>query len=212
MKKNNVINMTLRINLDDINKDIYFLDNTHDKYLIDGKEVYHNHDNLKELNESNVELYINNEKMKYKKYFNPEKEGPYEIKLIIKIDIKDCSYMFCDCNKITNLDLSSFDTKNVTNMSYMFSGCKNITNLDLSLFDTKNVTKMNHMFIGCTNISNLDLSSFDTKNVTDMCHMFYACGNISNIDLSSFDTKNVIDMSYMFSFCHKYIKFRFIFF
>ena len=88
IEKNNVINMIVRIDWSNINEDIYFLDNTHGWYITDGKEVYHNHDNLKELNESNVELYINNEKMKYKKYFNSEKEGLYEIKLIIKIDIK----------------------------------------------------------------------------------------------------------------------------
>ena len=69
MDKINIINMILRIKRRDINKDIYFLDNTSGNYSIDGKEVYHNHDNLKELNESNAELYINNEKMKYKKIF-----------------------------------------------------------------------------------------------------------------------------------------------
>ena len=41
----------------------------------------HFHDNLKELNELNTELYINNKKYKYKKYFIPEKEGIYSILL-----------------------------------------------------------------------------------------------------------------------------------
>ena len=49
------------------------------------------------------------------------------------------SYMFSDCYNIINLDLSSFDTKNVIDMSYMFYKCYNMTNLDLSSFDTKNV-------------------------------------------------------------------------
>ena len=39
--------------------------------------------------------------------------------------------MFYGCQNITNLDLSSFDTKNVTNMSGMFFICQNITNLGL---------------------------------------------------------------------------------
>ncbi len=54
--------------------------------------------------------------------------------------------MFFGCNNITNLNLSSFNTKNVTNMSYMFSWCNNITNLNLSSFDTKFVIDMNKMF------------------------------------------------------------------
>ena len=119
MKKNNVINMTLRINLDDINKDIYFLDNTDDEYYIDDKLVEHHHDNLKELNEKNTELYINNIRFKYSKYFKPKEEGIYEIKLKFNINITDCSFMFCDCKNIINLDLSSFETKNVTNMSFI---------------------------------------------------------------------------------------------
>ena len=50
--------------------------------------------------------------------------------------------MFWNCKKLENIDLSSFDTKNVTNMNGMFYGCKNLNRLDLSSFDTKNVTNM----------------------------------------------------------------------
>ena len=52
-----------------------------------------NHDNLKELNKSNVELCVDNEKMKYKKCFIPKKEGIYSIILKFNINIKDCSYV-----------------------------------------------------------------------------------------------------------------------
>ena len=201
--KNNEINVKIKVDKEDINKDIYFLDNTNGKYWIDGKYVYHNHDNLKELNESNIELYINKKEIKYKKYFIPEKEGLYEIKLIIKSDIKDCSFMFCECNNITDIDLSSFDTKNVTNMSHMFRYCENLTNLNLSSFDTKNVTNMKNMFYNCEKITNLNLSSFDTKKVTNMSHMFRYCEKITNLNLSSFDTKNVTNMSHMFYNCEK---------
>ena len=41
------------------------------------------------------------------------------------------------CSKLKNIDLSSFDTKNVNNMSSMFIHCSNLTNMDLSSFDTK---------------------------------------------------------------------------
>ena len=36
------------------------------------------------------------------------------------------SEMFSGCNSLTNLDLSNFNTQNVTNMSAMFSGCKSL--------------------------------------------------------------------------------------
>ena len=60
-KVNNEIRMKIKINNKDINKDIYFLDNT-DGYE-DDEGIKHYHDNLKELNESNTELYINNKKI-----------------------------------------------------------------------------------------------------------------------------------------------------
>lgn len=72
--------MTINVENNDINKNIYFLDNT-DGSSFNG--VSHLHDNLKELNESNTDLYINDDKFKYQKYFVPKKEGIYSIKLNI---------------------------------------------------------------------------------------------------------------------------------
>ena len=46
---------------------------------------------------------------------------------------------------VETLDLSSFDTSNVTNMSYMFFKSA-ATTLDLSSFDTSNVIYMDAMF------------------------------------------------------------------
>ena len=197
----NEIFLNLKIEEDDINKEIYFLDNTNGKYNIGDKEVEHHHDSLKELNEDNTELYIFHAKQKYKKFIIPTKVGNFDISLKFNTEFKDCSFMFYNCSNITNLDLSSFKTKNVTNMSNMFSGCENITNLNLSYFDTKNVTNMNNMFADCHNITELDLSSFDTKNVTNMSYMFSGCDKIINLDLSSFETKNVNNMSNMFYDC-----------
>ena len=197
----NEICITLKIEKDDLDKEIYFLDNTDGTYNINDKEVNSVHDNLKELNELNTELYINSYKKKYKKYFIPTEEGSFHIRLKFNNNIQDCSFMFYDCSKITKIDLSSFDTKNVTNMSYMFSGCDNIVNLDLSSFDTKNVINMSNMFCDCNNIINLNLSSFNTEKVTNMSNMFSGCEKITNIDLSSFNTKNVTNMSNMFYNC-----------
>ena len=92
----------------------------------------HHHDFLKELNESNTELYINNKKYKYEKYFIPEKEGDYHILLKFNILMTDCSFMFYECKNITNIDLSSFNTQNVTNMISMFDGCSNLKEIKIN--------------------------------------------------------------------------------
>ena len=57
----------------------------------------------------------------------------------------------------------------------MFGGFKSLTHLDLSNFDTHNVTEMSEMFFECTSLTELNLTSFNTSNVINMSFMFYKC-------------------------------------
>ena len=109
--------------------------------------------------------------------------------------------MFYACSGLNSLDLSHFNTQNVTDMREMFSGCSGLTSLDLSSFNTQNVTEMHYMFSGCWGLTSLDLSHFNTQNVTEMHYMFYGCSGLTSLDLSSFNTQNVTEMHYMFSGC-----------
>ena len=104
-------------------------------------------------------------------------------------------------SSLENLDLSSFNTSNVTNMGHMFSNCSSLTSLDLSGFNTSNVTNMYGMFEECSSLTTLDLNSFNTSNVTDMEHMFSYCSSLTGLDLSSFNTSNVISMTFIFRDC-----------
>ena len=231
-KKLNEILITLKIDEIDINKNIYFLNNIDD--------TKHNNKKIKnelcELNNKNVELYINNKKNKFQKFFRPKKSGIYQIKLKLNIYIQNCYKMFYNCSNIISIDLSFFDsskvidtdhmfsrcnnllyvnlsnfeTNKVKNMNYMFSHCSNLINIDLSSFNTENVSNISYMFYNCCNLSDLDLSNFNTKNIIDMSFTFYNCKNLENINISNFNTKNVIDMSYMFSRCKKLKKINLI--
>ena len=237
INKKNEIKILINIGKEDINKDIYFLSDEDIDENIKGNEIKNNienfekyeHISLKDLNDINVELYINNKKYKYQKYFKPDKEGIYEILLIFNVHINDCTGMFFGCSSLANIDLSSFNAKEVSNMCEMFAGCSKLTNVDLSLSEANQITNMSAMFFGCTNLTkinlsslninkvantskmfagcsqltNIDLSSFDTKQVTNMSEMFFGCTNLTNLNLSSFDTKQVTDMSKMFAGCSK---------
>ena len=86
-------------------------------------------------------------------------------------------------------------------MSGMFWGCSGLISLDLSHFNTQNVTNMVAMFYRCSGLTSLDLSHFNTQNVTDMRGMFWDCSGLTSLDLSHFNTQNVFDMSRMFSGC-----------
>ena len=106
------------------------------------------------------------------------------------------------------LNLSSFNTENVTDMSYLFgtdteNSSKQIDSLTLgSNFDTKNVTNMEGMFSRIYNLRNLDLGDkFDTSKVTNMAKMFYA-NSVETFKIGNkFNTENVTDMNMMFAGC-----------
>ena len=91
-------------------------------------------------------------------------------------------------------------------MDYMFNNCSNLTSLDVSKFDTQNVTSMWTMFKGCSSLTSLDLSNFDTQNVTNMYGMFYGCVNLATIYASDkFVTTACSYYERMFSGCEKLV-------
>ncbi|MBQ6063645.1 MAG: BspA family leucine-rich repeat surface protein [Prevotella sp.] len=116
-------------------------------------------------------------------------------------NVTDMSGLFEGCDGLSSIDLSSFTTANVTNMSYMFSGCSGLSEIDLSNFETSKVTDMSGMFSGCSGLSEIDLSNFETSQVTDMSGMFSGCSGLPSIDLGNFETYNVTNMGSMFSDC-----------
>ena len=61
--------------------------------------------------------------------------------------------MFCDCSALTTLDLSNFDTQNVTDMNSMFLRCSALTTIYASdKFVTTACISDYYMFTGCTNL------------------------------------------------------------
>ena len=58
--------------------------------------------------------------------------------------------MFKGCESLTSLDVSNFDTSNVTSIPSMFNGCVNITTLSLGegFFKTKSVTEVDFSDLG----------------------------------------------------------------
>ena len=122
-------------------------------------------------------------------------------------NVTNMSYMFCNCAKLTSLDVSSLNTENVIDMSFMFYGCEGLTSLNLNDIDTSNVENMRAMFYGCRQLKSLDVSSLNTEKVTNMSAMFAANGTTMElteiIGLENFDTSNVTDMNTMFQNCGK---------
>ena len=198
---NNEIRLTVKIDSWGIGEKFYFLNNIENGngfWFVDDKNL---HDLFNEMNASNTDIFINEEKYDLKKYFIPTKEGIYSIKIILHFLIKDCSYMFYNCFYLKSVDLSSFDAQNVVNMEGMFC-CNNLETIDLSLINTKNVTTMSSLFKYSQNLHKCNLPYINTKKVTNMEFMFHKCHNLESLDLSSFNTTNVKNMEGIFWGCY----------
>ena len=95
-----------------------------------------------------------------------------KIKTAIAVDrvsFTNTSGMFNACSSLTTLDVSNFNTSNVTDMSSMFADCQSLTTLNLSNFNTSNVTDMQWMFFRCSNLT-LDCSHWNVDKVTSHTH------------------------------------------
>ena len=120
-------------------------------------------------------------------------------------NVTNIQSMFNGCNSLTSLDLSNFNISKVTNMYFMFNGCSSMTELNISNFNTGNVTSMYAMFNNCNSLKSIDVSNFDTSKVTIMQSMFNGCSSLTILDVSNFDTSKVTIMQNMFSGCSSLI-------
>ena len=89
------------------------------------------------------------------------------------------NYMFDGCSALESLNLTNFNTAEVTNMSYMFKGCSALTSLDLTNFNTAKVEYMSNMFEGCSALTTIYVSDkFVTSQVTYSDDMFNGCKSL----------------------------------
>lgn len=107
--------------------------------------------------------------------------------------------------EIEELDLSTWDTSNVTDMGGMFRMCTKLNKINISNFNTSNVTNMANMFNFCRSLKSLNLSNFNTENVIDMSNMFSECFNLQSLNISSFNTENVKNIYSMFFYCESLV-------
>ena len=115
-------------------------------------------------------------------------------------EVTTMNTMFYMMNSLKSIDVSGFNTSRVTDMNAMFDLTGVIEQLDVSNFDTSNVTDMKWMFFGLNKLKKLNLTNFDTSRVTNMYGMFDAMTDVSEIKFgTNFNTRNVTNMGRMFS-------------
>ena len=87
------------------------------------------------------------------------------------------------------LDITSFNTKNVTNMDAIFQNI-NIDKLDLKNFDISNVTASN-MMLGYTKINTLNLSNLIISDNTVLTKIFEGA-TIKETIVNNEETLNIL--------------------
>ena len=145
---------TLNINKYNIHKPIRIINSFEESKIkilginLENNYLYENEEEIRQ----NCIIKINNKIIRFNYFIKFNKEGNYLIKYIFIEKIINADFLFFQCEniKILNLlNLSSFNSQNVTNMSYMFCGWYSLTNLNLSSFNTQNVINMSCMFSEC---------------------------------------------------------------
>ena len=126
-----------------------------------------------------------------------------EITLVWYEKFESCQDMFSNLPYITEIDLSNFESSEVTSTENMFFGCTSLKSVNLKNFNTSKVTSMCKMFANCSSLTSIDVSGFQTSKVTDMEYMFYGCYSLVSLDISNFDTSSNRFADKMFMDCFK---------
>ena len=161
-----------------------------------------NYDSKKGINENEIqqaEIRINDELIKFEYCPTFKAPGRYTIKITFKKPLTNAHSLLAQCD-YESLDLSNFNSENVTTFESMFNTSVNLKTVNMKNLNTKNVTNMHSMFMGCENLVELDMSSFNVENVTDTSGMFYGCENLKALKCN-FNFKKAKDFNTMFEGC-----------
>ena len=86
---------------------------------------------------------------------------------------------------LRTIDLSGWDTSNVTQMIDVFENCSSLESLDLSGWDMTSVSFMSGVFQNCSSLESLDLSNWDMSGATNMYQLFQNCLALSQLKVNA---------------------------
>jgi surface protein len=96
--------------------------------------------------------------------------------------VESTYFMFYNCLKLKTINGTNYwKLTNNTNMHGMFQHCEALTNLDVSSFETKKVTSIRNIFSNCKVLTSLNVSNWNTEKVTDMAGAFNDCNVLTSL-------------------------------
>ena len=115
--------------------------------------------------------------------------------------VKDVHGMFSKCTKLSALDATGFQAKNVEDFVDMFSDCHELSVLDVSKWQMGRAINMHGMFRNCWKLESLDVSKWDVSKCTNFSEMFAGCRRVRGLDFTAWDTSKAKAMGGMFQGC-----------
>ena len=116
----------------------------------------------------------------------------------------DLSYIFYALN-MEVVDISSWNTSNVTTMAYMFCHCTKLKKIiGIENLDVSKLEDATSMFSHCEKLVELDLTNWNPISLEYASCMFYRCSNLKIIkNVENWQLPNIQDAAYMFYKCTK---------
>lgn len=109
---------------------------------------------------------------------------------------------FAGCSSLSSISMKNWSNLPSV-MEHCFGRSWNITNgtpsIDVSGWDTSNVSSFNGLFAGCSVKTLTGLNTWNTSNVTDMFQCFNGMSNLKSLDISNWNFANVTNTGMMFS-------------
>jgi len=81
--------------------------------------------------------------------------------------------MFFGCSTLKELNLSSFNIDNVSNLSHMFSYCFSLKELKFPNFNTNNFKDINDIFEGCPLLRNFNELEKEKRKKKEYACLFF---------------------------------------
>lgn len=99
--------------------------------------------------------------------------------------VEDFSYIFQNCSNLEELlGYETMVTSSAKNISGFFNGCSKLTNVDISEWDTSNVTNFAFMFYGLP-MNTINIKSLDFSNAENIEGLFSGNPSLTSIEANT---------------------------
>jgi len=104
-----------------------------------------------------------------------------------------------------NIDLNwiiNGNTEKLSKTADMFNNTLNFPEtINLSRWNTNNVTEISRMFSRCSSVKSINLSNWNVSNVVNGIAVFYECSSLVEIDITGWNLQKAIDLSQFVQGC-----------